>query len=66
MIAVAFGIRALELFLDADVFAGLEAWQSGLFKAFDVVPSGALLGGGADGFHKVTAAVTRFLERNEG
>lgn len=65
IIAASLGVRALELFLDANVVAGLESWQSNLLKAFDVVLSGALLGGGADGLHKITASVTRHLEQNK-
>jgi hypothetical protein len=52
------GVRALHPFLPSQVGFG-GAFQEGLFEAVDVLVTGALLAGGADGLHKI---VERFLK----
>ena len=59
----AIGVRGLEIFVDAVVFDGLAAFQRNAFRVSDVVLTGALLGGGADGIHKIVAVFTGFLEK---
>ena len=58
------GLRSLELLVDADMLAALPAWQQTSFAAIDVVMTGALIAGGADGIHKVIATFTTFLEES--
>lgn len=58
----ALGIRSLELFVDPAVFAGLSSAQRGAFNATDVVLTGALLGGGSEGLHKVISVFTNFMD----
>ena len=58
------GLRSLELLVDADMLAALPAWQQTGFSAFDVVVTGALIAGGADGIHKVVATFTGFLDES--
>jgi hypothetical protein len=61
LISVA-GVRALELLLDANVFRGLSDIQRGAFEPLDVLVTGALLGGGSDGVHKLVKVITDFLD----
>jgi len=56
------GVRALELLLDADAFRGLSGIQRGAFEPLDVLVTGALLGGGSDGIHKLVKVFTDFLD----
>ncbi len=58
----ALGIRALQMFVDADAFYELSDLQQNLFHVVDVIITGAMLGGGADGIHKVIAAFTTFMD----
>ena len=57
------GIRALELFLDLDVFKDLASTQKGAFHTTDVFVTGALLGGGSEGIHKLVKVITDFLDQ---
>jgi hypothetical protein len=65
VIISAMGIRALELFVDADAFAELHDFQRVLFQIVDVLITGALLGGGADGIHKIVSAFTTFMDKTK-
>ncbi len=50
------GVRLMETMLATGVTPGA------MFKTMDILLTGALLGGGADGIHKVVEVVTKFLE----
>jgi hypothetical protein len=63
VVVSALGIRALELFVDPAVFNSLSSVQRGLFNAVDVVLTGALIGGGSDGLHKLVSVFTDFLDK---
>lgn len=56
VVVSALGVRALSQFVDVSALPDL---QGRLFLVADVLLTGALLGGGADGIHKV---LSRFLE----
>jgi len=56
------GIRMLELFVDPAVFENLEQTQRSLFMITDVLFTGAVLGGGADGLHKLVQVFTNFMD----
>lgn len=58
----AVGVRALEMLVNADVFRGLSAAQRGAFEPLDVLVTGALLGGGSEGIHKLVKVITDFLD----
>ncbi len=58
----ALGVRGLGLFVDPAAFADLSAVQRNLFNAVDVLLTGALLGGGADGLHKLVSVFTGYMD----
>lgn len=60
----ALGVRVLEQLVDADMLAALAEWQQRSFAVLDVLITGALLAGGADGLHKVVATFTTFMEQS--
>lgn len=60
----ALGLRSLELLVDADMLAAFPAWQQTGLAAIDVVITGALLAGGADGIHKIISTFTTFLDES--
>ncbi|MDP3766509.1 MAG: hypothetical protein Q8S13_00705, partial [Dehalococcoidia bacterium] len=62
VIVSALGVRGLEQFVDASTFSLLSPLQRDWFKGADVLLTGAVLGGGADGLHKIVAAFTTFLD----
>jgi len=62
VVVSALGVRILGLFVDPAVFGSLPAAQQGWFNAADVVLSGAVLGGGADGLHKLVSVFTNYLD----
>jgi hypothetical protein len=59
LIALA-GVRALALFFDAGT--GVIAGQAWLFTALDVIVTGLLLAGGAEGLHKIVDTFTTWME----
>jgi len=59
----AFGVRALESFADPDLFDQLSNLQRDSFRLFDTFVTGAVLGGGADGLHKLVSVFTGFLDK---
>ena len=61
----ALGIRALEPFVDADSLFQLPDFQQSTFRLVDVLLTGTLLGGGADGLHKIIAAFTTFMDSSK-
>jgi hypothetical protein len=62
VVFAALGIRALGLFVDPAVFKALPAVQKKLFTVADVLLTGAVLGGGSDGLHKLISVFTTFLD----
>lgn len=62
IIVSAFGVRSIELFVDPDIFHSLPAVQRSLFNIVDVILTGAVLGGGADGLHKLVAVFTNYMD----
>lgn len=62
VIISALGIRALGLFVDPAVFRSLSPMQQQWFNAADVFLTGAVLGGGSDGLHKLVSVFTNFLD----
>jgi len=57
LIALA-GVRSLAMFVDPVSLADLTPFQTGWFTVLDIFITGALIGGGSDGIHKI---VTMFL-----
>ncbi|HWR14056.1 MAG TPA: hypothetical protein VN577_04465 [Terriglobales bacterium] len=57
------GMRALQFLADPVVLNGLRGTQATLFRIVDVVLTGALLAGGADGLHKLASLFTSYVER---
>jgi hypothetical protein len=62
VVIAALGIRSLELLVDPAVFSALPEAQRRLFNVADVLLTGAILGGGADGLHKLVSAFTNFVD----
>ena len=62
IVVSAFGVRSIELFVDPDVFRSLPGIQRSLFNVVDVILTGALLGGGADGMHKLVSVFTNYMD----
>ena len=60
----ALGVRALQPLLYADLFPGADGvqFQERAFMAMDVLLTGMLLGGGADGLHKLVSVFTNFMD----
>jgi hypothetical protein len=58
-----FGIRALDVFVAEH--GALGAWQNFLFSATDVLVTAALLGGGADGIHKIISVFTAYADKTK-
>lgn len=62
VIISALGVRILELFVDPAVFQNLSSAQQTLFRIADVLFTGAVLGGGSEGLHKLVRVFTNFME----
>jgi hypothetical protein len=56
------GVRALQPLLTTESLA-VDGWQLPFFNLLDVMLTGAVLGGGADGIHKLVSVVTEFLDK---
>lgn len=65
-VAAAVGMRILEMLVDPAAFTTLGTSQKCLFRGLDIVLSGALLGGGSDGLHKLISVFTDFLDKTRG
>jgi hypothetical protein len=61
-VIAAVGIRAFEIFVDAAHFETISSTQQSVFHIVDVIVTGAVIGGGADGLHKVIQVFTNFME----
>lgn len=62
IIISAIGVRALALFLTPEQVAALTGWQRTLLATVDVLITGAVIGGGADGIHKIVNMFTTFFD----
>ncbi len=58
----ALGIRGLEPFFEPSAFGKLPSAQHALLSGVDVLLTGALLGGGADGLHKLVSVFTNYMD----
>jgi hypothetical protein len=58
----ALGMRCLEPFFEPKAFADLGTVQHGLLNGVDVLLTGALLAGGADGLHKLVSVFTNYMD----
>ena len=59
----ALGLRAMQPFFEPKAFQTLPPTQQTLLTGIDVLVSGALLAGGADGLHKVVSVFTNFFDQ---
>jgi hypothetical protein len=59
----ALGLRALEPLLDADFFGSLSTTQKALFMGVDTLITGALLGSGSEGVHKILDTVLGLFDK---
>jgi hypothetical protein len=59
----AVGIRGLQFIAEPQAFSKLSAGQTAIFVVIDVILTGALLAGGADGLHKVVSVFTSFMDQ---
>jgi hypothetical protein len=55
-------VRILPCGRYPDQIEALTGWQRPLFTSVDVVVTGAVIGGGADGLHKIVKVFTTFFE----
>lgn len=65
VVVAAIGVRGLEIFVDPAELGELgrtAPLQAAIFRTADAVLTGALLGGGADGIHKLVSVFTDFLD----
>lgn len=62
VIVSALGVRFLEPLFDPDALDNLTRGQRVLLAALDIAITGALLGGGSDGLHKVINTVVVFFD----
>jgi len=56
------GVRALDVFVVDETPLKPEFWQYYLFGAVDVLVTGALIGGGADGIHRIISVFTTYAD----
>ena len=59
------GVRALDVFVVDDAPLKPEFWQYYLFGAVDVLVTGALIGGGADGIHRIISVFTTYADETK-
>jgi hypothetical protein len=63
VIISALGLRALQPLLDADVFLGIGKVQRALFTGVDTLITGALLGSGSEGIHKILDTFLSWVDK---
>jgi hypothetical protein len=56
------GVRALALFVDPASLDDLSSYQVAWFTVLDIFITGALIGGGSDGIHKIVTMFTTFMD----
>ncbi|MBL8908222.1 MAG: hypothetical protein JNM20_16240 [Rhizobiales bacterium] len=59
------GVRALDVFVVDHAPLKPEFWQYYLFGAVDVLVTGALIGGGADGIHRIISVFTTYADETK-
>jgi hypothetical protein len=59
------GVRTLQFLAEPQRFEKLTGVQPSVFKIVDVVLTGAMLAGGADGLHKVVSVFTSYLDKTK-
>lgn len=59
----AIGVRGLELFVDPAVFKAISPLQQTVFRTVDVLVTGSLIAGGADGMHKLVSIFTNGMDK---
>ena len=62
IVVSAVGIRVLALFIYPDQIEALVNPQRTLFTTVDVLITGLVIGGGADGIHKIVKVFTSFFD----
>lgn len=63
VIASLLGFRILQPLVDPAVFSNLPRGQVRLFAVFDIFITGAMLGGGSEGIHKIVDTILSFVEK---
>jgi hypothetical protein len=63
VVASLVGFRILQPLADPAVFKTLPPFQVRLFTVFDVFVTGAMLGGGSDGIHKIVDTFLSIIEK---
>lgn len=61
----AVGFRGLEFFVDPESLRTLSEHQTVMFRTLDVLVTGALLAGKADGLHKMVLVFTSHLDKSK-
>jgi len=56
------GVRALTLFVDPTSLSELSSYQLAWFTVLDIFITGALIGGGSDGIHKIIEMFLAIME----
>jgi hypothetical protein len=56
------GVRALALFVDPSSLDDLSSFQSAWFTVLDIIITGALIGGGSDGMHKLVSMIIAMFD----
>jgi len=56
------GVRALTLFVDPTSMSELSSYQLAWFTMLDIFITGALIGGGSDGIHKIISMFLAIME----
>lgn len=63
IIVSALGARAIQPLVDPAVFKTLGSAQKALFTGIDILITGALLGGGSEGIHKIVDSILISFEK---
>ncbi len=63
MLTSAVGVRGLRFLVEPQAFSKLSGGQTAVFNALDVLLTGALLAGGADGLHKLVSVFTNYMDK---
>jgi len=60
----ALGVRVIQPFVDPDQFDELGRMQKALFSCADTFVSGAMLGGGSEGIHKILDTILTWFDKS--
>jgi hypothetical protein len=66
IMASALGFRMLEPLVDPIVFKQLQGFHQAIFSGFDVLITGAVLGGGSNGIHKILDTFLSWFDKARG